>query len=94
MARGGVEEFELYVRDDIAVCILEVNDIDEYIETVTGDPDVEEWERRVVEFKREGVDVEVPEEEQIPFMDRIWSFQTERMNVGQGTGVILATRSR
>jgi L-rhamnose mutarotase len=72
MERGGVEEFQLYVRDDVAVCILEAKDIDEYLETVDGDEAVEEWERHVAQFKRKGVDVD-DEEEPIPFMDRIWS---------------------
>lgn len=77
MAQGGVTEFELYVRDDIAICVLEATDIDEYVETITDDPSVEEWERRVAEFKRKGVDVDAPKDEQLPFMDRIWSFQPE-----------------
>jgi L-rhamnose mutarotase len=74
MARGGVAAFELYLRDDIAVCVLEAEDIDAYVETVTGDPAVEEWERRTAHLKQEGVDVDADPEEQIPFMDRIWSF--------------------
>jgi len=74
MARGGVTNFELYVRDDLAVCVLEAEDLDAYVETVTGDEAVEEWERYVAEFKREGVDVDADPDEQIPFMDRIWTF--------------------
>ncbi|MFB6308192.1 MAG: L-rhamnose mutarotase [Haloarculaceae archaeon] len=77
MERGGVEEFELYVRGDIAVCLLEAADIDAYLEAVTGDPDVEQWERHVAQFKREGVDVDAPPDEQIPFMDRIWEFRPD-----------------
>lgn len=72
MERGGVTEFELYVRDDVAVCILEAEDLDAYLETVDGDEAVEEWERHVAEFKDEGVDVD-DEDEPIPFMDRIWT---------------------
>ena len=63
MARGGVTDFELYLRDDIAVCVLEAEDLD-----------IEEWERHTAHLKREGVDVDADPEEQIPFMDRIWSF--------------------
>ena len=74
MARGGVTDFELYLRDDIAVCVLEAEDLDTYVETMTGDPDIEEWERHTAHLKREGVDVDADPEEQIPFMDRIWSF--------------------
>ena len=72
MERGGVTEFELYVRDDLAVCILEAEDVDAYLETVDGDEAVEEWERHVAQFKREGVDVD-DEDEPIPFMERIWT---------------------
>jgi len=42
MERGGVTEFELYVRDDLAVCILEAEDVDAYLETIDGDEAVEE----------------------------------------------------
>lgn len=76
MERGGATDFELYVRDDIAVCVLEVHDIDEYLDAVTGDPAVEEWERHVAQYKREGVDVDAAEDEQIPFMDCIWDLES------------------
>ncbi|WP_228546152.1 L-rhamnose mutarotase [Halegenticoccus tardaugens] len=72
MKRGGVTEFELYVRDDLAVCILEAEDIGVYLDEVDGDEAVEEWERYVAQFKREGVDVD-DDEEPIPFMERIWT---------------------
>lgn len=75
MERGTVTDFELYVRDEIAVCILEAEDLDAYLDEATGDPEVDAWERRVAQFKREGVDVDAPADEQIPFMDRIWSFR-------------------
>ena len=77
MERGTVTSFDLYVRDDVAVCILEAEDVDAYVEVVTDNPEVEEWERRVAQFKREGVDVDAPEEEQIPIKDRIRSFRPE-----------------
>ncbi|ELZ32636.1 hypothetical protein C474_07457 [Halogeometricum pallidum JCM 14848] len=72
MRRGGVTAFELYVRDDLAVCILEVEDLDAYLDEVDGDEAVEEWERFTAQFKREGVDVD-DADEPIPFMDRIWT---------------------
>jgi L-rhamnose mutarotase len=75
MARAGVTEFDLFVRDDIAVCVFEAEDLDAYVDEMTGDPAVEEWERYVAEFKREGVDVDADPDEQIPFMDRIWEFR-------------------
>jgi len=77
MERGTVTSFDLYVRDDVAVCILEAEDLDAYLDAVTDDPAVEEWERHVAQFKREGVDVDAPADEQIPFMERIWSFEPE-----------------
>jgi L-rhamnose mutarotase len=73
MRRGGVTEFELYVRDDLAVCLLEAEDIDAYLDEIDGDEAVEEWERYTAEFKREGVDVD-DADEPIPFMERIWTF--------------------
>jgi L-rhamnose mutarotase len=82
MERGGVTSFDLFVRDDVAVCVLEAEDVDAYVEAVTGDPAVEEWERHVAQFKREGVDVDADPDEQIPFMDRIWSFRPD----GDGEG--------
>lgn len=77
MAHGGVTDFELYVRGDIAVCVLEAEDISAYVDHVTGDESVEEWERYVAQFKRNGVDVDAAPGEQIPFMERIWSFTPE-----------------
>lgn len=73
MERAGVEEFQVYVRDDIAVCVLAVHDVDEYLDVYVGDPEIEEWERRVNDYKREGIDVDA-EGEQVPFMEQIWSF--------------------
>lgn len=75
MERGTVTEFELYIRGDVAVCILEAEDLDAYFETATGDPEVEKWERHVAQFKRKGIDVDAPKDEQIPFMDCIWSYR-------------------
>lgn len=76
MERSGVEEFETYVRGDIALCILEIEDVDDYVETMNGDEAVEEWERYVSQFKRDGVDVDA--DEPVPFMKRIWSLADER----------------
>ncbi|WP_227377660.1 L-rhamnose mutarotase [Haladaptatus halobius] len=78
MERGGATEFELYVRDNLAVCILEAEDIDTYLEEVDGDEAVEEWERYVAQFKSEGVDVD-NEDEPIPFMECIWTLSKGEM---------------
>jgi L-rhamnose mutarotase len=75
MERGGVESFQVYVRGTTAVCVLECVDLDAYLDAVAGDPAVEAWERRVAEYKREGVDPEAPPETGIPFADEVWSFQ-------------------
>lgn len=77
MERGGVMSFDLYLRDNIAVCILEALDIDAYLDTIDGDEDVAEWERYTGQFKRDGVDADADPEEGIPFMDCIWSFQPD-----------------
>jgi len=76
MERAGVADFRVYVRDDTAICVMEVRDVEEYLEVYVGDPEVEEWERRVNEYKREGIDVD-GDGEQVPFMDEIWSFSPE-----------------
>lgn len=72
MEKAGVERFDLYVRKEIAVCILEAEDVERYDEAMADDPAVEEWERRVAQFKTEGVDVESGE---VPYMEEIWSFK-------------------
>lgn len=77
MDRGGVEEFELYLRDDIAVGILECVDLDAYLDAVNGDEEVAEWERYTGQFKKEGVDADADPESGIPFMDCIWRFDPE-----------------
>ncbi|MFB6217891.1 MAG: L-rhamnose mutarotase [Halobacteriaceae archaeon] len=77
MERGGVTEFEVYLRGTTVVCILECEDLDAYLSAVEGDPAVEEWERRVAEFKTEGVDADAPPDEGIPFADPVWSFRPE-----------------
>ena len=77
MERGGVEEFELYVRDDIAVCLLECVDLDAYLDAVDGDEEVAEWERFTGRFKRDGVDADASPESGIPFMERVWRFDPD-----------------
>lgn len=77
MERGGVEEFELYVRDDVAVCILECADLEAYLDAVDGDEDVAEWERYTGQFKQSGVDADADPEEGIPFMERVWRFSPD-----------------
>lgn len=79
MQRGGVESFELYVRDDIAVCILECADLDAYLDAVDGEEEVAEWERFTGQFKKSGVDVDVDAEDGIPFMKRIWEFKSDEV---------------
>ncbi len=75
MERAGVEEFQLFVRDNIAVCILEADDLEAYDEVIATDSAVQSWERRVAEFKLEGVDVDADAGEQVPYMDEVWSFE-------------------
>jgi L-rhamnose mutarotase len=75
MERAGVERFDLYVRDDIVICILEAEDIKAYDKMMADDAAVQEWERHVAQFKTDGVDVDAESDEQIPYMDRLWSFE-------------------
>jgi L-rhamnose mutarotase len=75
MEQGGVEEFELYVRDNVAVCILECADLDAYLDAVDGNDAVAEWERYTGQFKESGVDTDASPEAGIPFMERVWRFR-------------------
>jgi L-rhamnose mutarotase len=75
MNDGGVEEYELYVYDDLAVSIMEVADLDEFEAVYGSDPDNQAWEERVGAFKRSGVD---PDEMEMPVMEQIWSLAAER----------------
>lgn len=70
MREGGVEEYDLYVYDDVAVSVMDVRDLAEFEAVYGSDPDNEAWEERVGEFKRSGVD---PDEMEMPVMERIWS---------------------
>ena len=75
MRKAGATSFELYVRGDIAVCIVEAEDIDEYVQAAMNHPDNQRWERRVAQFKDEGVEIGA-EDEQIPFMKRVWTLDS------------------
>ena len=75
MERGGVTNFELYVREDIAVCLLECADLDAYLGAVDGDEAIAEWEAYTGQFKREGVDPDADPDEGIPFMEKVWEFE-------------------
>ncbi|MCG1007560.1 L-rhamnose mutarotase [Halorubrum lacusprofundi] len=77
MERGGVKKFELYVREDIAVCILECADIEAYLEAVDGDEAVDDWERYTGRFKQSGVDADADPKDGIPFMERVWRFEPD-----------------
>ena len=77
MERGGVRKFELYLRDDVAVCILECDDLDAYLDAVDGDEAVAEWERSTGQFQREGVDADADPESGIPFMECLWRLEPE-----------------
>lgn len=77
MERGGVEEFELYVRDDIAVCILDCADLEAYFDAIDGDDALTDWERYTSQFKRSGVDADADPESSIPFMEQVWRFDPD-----------------
>ncbi|MFB6136815.1 MAG: L-rhamnose mutarotase [Halobacteriaceae archaeon] len=74
MERGGVESFELYVRDAVSVGIIEVEDFEAYNEVYMDDPECREWERHVEQFKRSGVD---PDSGEMPLMDEVWRFEAD-----------------
>lgn len=70
MEEGGVETYELYVQDDVAVSIMDVEDLTEFEEVYGDDSRNQAWEERVGRFKRSGVD---PDDMEMPAMERIWS---------------------
>jgi L-rhamnose mutarotase len=74
MERGGVQTFRLFVHGDISVGYLAVEDFEAFNQTYTADPECQEWEDHVGEFKRSGVDVESGE---MPLMDEVWTFETD-----------------
>ena len=76
MESAGVKQFQVFVKDDIAICIMDVHDIDEYRDEYVQDPEIEDWERRVNEYKREGIDVDA-DGDQVPFMDEVWTFSPD-----------------
>ena len=74
MERGGVKQFQLFVHDDLSIGYIEAEDLDEFIEEYTADPECQDWEERVDEFKTSGVDVEGAE---LPLMGHVWSFEVD-----------------
>jgi L-rhamnose mutarotase len=73
MERGGVLQFQLFVRGDLSIGYIEVEDLESFQEEYMSDPECQEWEERVGEFKTSGVDVD---EGSMPVMDHVWSFET------------------
>ena len=78
MERAGVHDFRLFLRDEIAICVLDVEDPETYVEVMSADENMDEWERRANEYKDEGIDVDSAEEQQMPWMDEIWRFTPDR----------------
>ena len=74
MERAGVEEYRLYVHNEISVGVMELPSLEGFQEEYGGDPANEEWEERVSKFKQEGVD---PDEMEMPVMEEIWAFTAE-----------------
>lgn len=75
MVEGGVHEYRLYLRDEIAVGVVEVEDMDKFQERYENDPANQEWEAHVEQFKREGID---PGDMEMPVMEEIWSLSEDR----------------
>ncbi|MFB6296091.1 MAG: L-rhamnose mutarotase [Halobacteriales archaeon] len=72
MAESGVEEFRLFVGDDLSIGYIEVEDFERFQAEYSADPDCEDWEERVAEFKQSGVDTE---EGDFPVLDEVWTFE-------------------
>ena len=74
MEEAGVSDFRLFVRDEIAVCVFDVEDPDRYAEVMSAEERMDEWERKANEYKLEGVDVDSGDELGFPWMEEIWRF--------------------
>lgn len=74
MERGGVHTFRLFVHGEISVGYIEVEDFEAFNEEYMADPECRQWEDRVGEFKRSGVDTESGE---MPLMDEVWTFEAD-----------------
>ncbi|WP_224337677.1 L-rhamnose mutarotase [Haloprofundus halobius] len=74
MVEGGVYEYRLFLRDEIAVGIIEVEDMEQFQERYESDPENEEWESHVEQFKTEGID---PDNMEMPVMEEIWSLSDD-----------------
>lgn len=74
MIEGGVHEYRLYLRDEIAVGVVEVEDMEEFQERYESDPENEEWEAFVEQFKTDGID---PDDMEMPVMEEIWSLRED-----------------
>lgn len=75
MVEGGVHEYWLYLRDEIAVSIVEVEDMERFQDRYEGDSENEEWEAYVEQFKTDGID---SDDMKMPFMEEIWSLSEDR----------------
>jgi L-rhamnose mutarotase len=74
MAENGIERYELFVYDTLAISYVVATDFEAFTEAYGADPEVEAWEKHVESFKRSGVD---PETGEMPAAERIWTFTTE-----------------
>jgi L-rhamnose mutarotase len=72
MAAGEVEWFDVYVRDEVAVCVLSVADRERfaavYEREMAANEALAEWEELNDGFKQSGI-----ADGDIPWMDRIWT---------------------
>jgi len=75
MEEADIEEYELYVKGDVAVSVMTVPDLEEFEEIYEQYPENHEWEKRVSQFKRSGID---PDDMKMPEMERIWSLDEAR----------------
>jgi len=72
MEQSGVEEFRLFVGDELSIGYIEAEDFERFQEEYSADPECEDWEERVAEFKESGVD---PESGEFPVLDEVWTFE-------------------
>ena len=74
MRESGVHRFLLFVEDTLSIGYIEVEDLDTFAEEYSANPECQEWEERVGQYKESGVDTD---EASLPLMDRVWSLEDE-----------------
>jgi L-rhamnose mutarotase len=72
MEESGVEEFRLFVGENLSIGYIAAEDIGRFEEEYAEDPACIAWEEKLAEYKRTGVDTE---EGDFPALEQIWALE-------------------